>query len=66
MTHYEVICGNIGRVYSGSNSIEANGTYAEYVSQSKKNYGRAGRESVYLMLDGEPIVEHQGSMNDDE
>ena len=62
--NYQVIVGNIGTVYDGSNQTKANGIYDEYVQMSKDNYGRAGGESVTLMEDGEPIAEHFGEFDE--
>lgn len=62
---YQVIVGNIGTVYDGSNMIEANRTYGEYKRQSLSGIGRAGGESVTLM-DGEEIkYEHFGDQDTD-
>lgn len=58
---FEVIVGNIGTVYSGSNFMKASCKFAEYVKQSKTGYGRAGGEDVTLMHNGEPRKEHAGS-----
>ncbi len=50
---YEVIVGNIGTVYDGPRLTEARKAFAEYVSQSKTNYGRAGGEDVNVLKNGE-------------
>lgn len=61
----EVIVGNIGTVYRGSDHLEAVKTYLYYVKASEAGEGRAGGESV-TMFEGERIArEHFGS-NDDE
>jgi hypothetical protein len=60
MSQYEVIVGNIGTVYQGSNLKQANERYKEYVKQSKRGLGRAGGESVTMMKGGEIHKEHQG------
>lgn len=62
--YYEVICGNIGTVYSGTDFDKADDTYREYVNQSMAGYGRAAEESVSLMENGEPIKEHFGPADD--
>ena len=46
--HYEVIVGNIGTVYIGTDYTEADATTAEYVDQSTGNYGRAAGEPVTM------------------
>ena len=57
-TRFEVIVGNIGRVYEGTKRVEAMTTYANYLSQSKSGTGRAGNESIALLCDGHVILEH--------
>lgn len=59
----QVIVGNIGTVYSGSNNKEAARVYKEYISQSKSNYGRAGGEDVTWMKNGEPHKEFTGTLH---
>jgi len=61
MAHYEVICGNVGKVYDGVDPLEANDAYDSYVVESKGGIGRAAHESVVLMEDGEPIAEYDPS-----
>ena len=48
-TTWEVIVGNVGRVYDGECEADARAVYQEYIKQSKVGYGRAGGESVTLM-----------------
>jgi hypothetical protein len=55
MEKFEVIVGNIGTVYSGTNRHEAEGAYNEYVVASKLKAGRAAGEQVTMMKDGEPV-----------
>ena len=57
---YAVIVGNIGYVHEGSNYRVALSVYASYVRDSKANKGRAGGESVTLMVDHEPEKEYIG------
>jgi len=59
MNKYQVIVGNIGTVYAGDDLTEAKEYFKEYYEQSKDGYGRAGGESVTLMVDGEPIADNQ-------
>lgn len=63
MKNYTVNVGNIGQVYSGNSRAEAFKHFAEYVSQSKTNYGRAAGEDVVIMLNGQPLREHIGSLS---
>lgn len=63
MAHYEVIVGNIGTVYSGTNGFEANTKFATYSGQSKSNYGRAAGEDVTIMKDGEITREYVGTLS---
>jgi hypothetical protein len=65
MARYEVICGNIGTVYDGNNPVEARRIYGIYKEQSETGYGRAGGESVTIMEDGEPTLEHIGEVDQD-
>ena len=58
---YQVICGNIGTVYSWNDWNEAKRTYSEYKRQSQDDYGRASGEPVTLMEDDEPKWEHIGT-----
>lgn len=58
---YEVIVGNVGRVYDGNDKEVAMHVYQEYVEISKAGVGRAGGEPVTLTLDGEIIHEHTDS-----
>ena len=58
---YEVVVGNIGRVYSGKNGFTANNTYQTYVGQSKRGRGRAAGEQVVLFKNGQIVKEHYGS-----
>ena len=60
MAKFEVIVGNIGTVYSGSNFMVAQSKFSSYVKDSKANYGRAARESVTLMHNSKIRREHIG------
>ncbi len=60
MEKYEVIVGNVGSVYRGSNFKAANGHYKEYVKQSKRGLGRAGGESVTMLKNEDIHKEHRG------
>jgi hypothetical protein len=65
MAHYEVIVGNVGRVYSGNNNMEAHKTWHHYVKLSKAGRsGRAAGESVVLMENGEIVREFEGEHGD--
>ena len=50
---YQVIVGNVGTVYSGSNWREAGKSYREYIAISKSGCTRAAGEQVTLMENGE-------------
>lgn len=60
---FQVIVSNVGTVYSGDMHRDAVKTYQDYKKQSESMLGRAGGESVTLMEDGEPILEHEGVMH---
>jgi hypothetical protein len=60
-TNYEVICGNIGYVYQGTDREQAESDFAEYVDQSNRRVGsRAYGEDVTLSADGAIVREHIG------
>lgn len=61
---YEVIVGNIGTVYRGSDSHLAYIEYEEAVGASQSGYGRAAGEPVTLFEDGEVIKEHAPELVD--
>lgn len=53
----EIMVGNIGLVYRGTNYNDAEDTYLEYLAQSKGNYGRAAGESVvWFNLQTEQVI----------
>jgi hypothetical protein len=59
---WEVIVGNVGTVYSGSDESEARAKFASYVETSKSGVGRAGGESVTLMKDSDIAEEFIGAL----
>lgn len=61
MANYQVIVGNIGTVYSGNDSMEANRIFDLYKQLSIDGYGRAAFEPVTLMRNNEPWIEYEGS-----
>jgi len=62
--YYEVIVGNIGRVYEGYNKMESEIHFDHYKTLSVDGVGRASGESISLWKDSEPILEHEGSNED--
>lgn len=60
----EVIVGNIGTVYRGTDHGQAHADFETYVEQSRSEVGRAAGESVILFVDGEPVREHAGQYDD--
>lgn len=60
---YEVVVGNIGTVWAGDDESDAREAFAEYVTQSRRMYGRAAGESVTLFAEGEPLAEHHGDLD---
>lgn len=62
MSHpiYQVLVGNIGQVEETNDRGQADVTFNEYVRQSDTNCGRAGGESVTMLLNGEVAKEHIG------
>ena len=59
---YEVIVGNIGKVYEGTQYKSALRTYGTYVRASKKGHGRAAGEGVTLWKDGDIVKEYSGKL----
>jgi len=54
---FQVIVGNIGTVYHGTNRKEAERTFTEYQKLSHEAYGRGSKEDVTLLMDGKIIKE---------
>jgi len=59
--HYEVIVGNIGKVFEGHNGFDAYVVFNTYVGKSKRGEGRVAGESVALWLNNEPVKEFYGA-----
>jgi len=57
MTGYEVIVGNVGSVYEGSDPKEANEIYDHYIEYRDVVGARCHGEAVVLMVNGEPEKE---------
>ena len=55
---YEVIVGNIGRVYTGDDRRTAVKDFTHYREMSLKRVGRAADEQVTLWDGGEPTMEY--------
>lgn len=60
---YQVVVGNIGTVYDGTNKVEALKDFEEYKEQSESDVGRAGGENVVLFENDEPIKEFTGTLS---
>jgi hypothetical protein len=58
MKPFQVLVGNIGHVYDGSNYMQARAVYREYIRQSESGIGRAAGESVTLFHNGEIRAEY--------
>ena len=63
-SRYEVVVGNIGTVYQGSDEAEAHEQYRTYINDSTAGYGRVGGETVTLFKNGE--IEEEYDPTDDE
>ena len=59
---YEVLVGNIGKVWEGNHYGDGMNIYTTYIDHSKNNYGRAAGEDVTFWVDGEIIEEFTGSI----
>lgn len=57
---YEVIVGNVGKVYESDHKGQANTRFNVYALKSDREEGRVAGEDVYLFEDGELIREHTG------
>ncbi len=66
MPTYDVIVGNIGTVYSGTNHRDARLHARTYIDQSKSERGRAGGESVTIFKNGEITEEYIGTHDKEE
>jgi hypothetical protein len=60
MNHYEVIVGNVGRIYSGTEYHIATQIYNDSVWRSQNTSGRMSEESVFVMKDDELWMEYIG------
>ena len=60
---YEIIVGNIGSVFYGTNGFEAYARFQAYCGLSKANYGRASGEDVILCRNGEIVKEYIGTLS---
>lgn len=58
----EVVVGNIGKAYAGGTRTLADDAFETYMEQSKSNVGRAAGEDVTMLVDGEVVREHIGSL----
>lgn len=57
---FEVVVGNIGTVFAGSDGARAADVFEDYMKRSKSGRGRAAGEDVVLVEDGEITVEYIG------
>lgn len=60
MSKLEIVVGNVGTVLSTTDTKEASDIYRHYCDASDRGDGRMARESVTMMCDGEPTLEHVG------
>lgn len=58
MKAFQVVVGNLGQVYDGSNYMQARAVYAEYVRQSGAGIGRAAGEPVTMFHNGDIRCEY--------
>jgi hypothetical protein len=62
---YQLIVGNVGTVYEGTNGFNAIKDYNQYVKLSKESTGRVSGESVTLIRNDEIYREYEGTLNQD-
>ena len=60
---YVVNVGNVGNIEC-KNKVEAVNTFAEYVKQSKSDYGRPSGEDVTLFINDEIAKEYIGTLSE--
>jgi hypothetical protein len=63
--HYEVVVGNVGKVYDGYDGAQASRDYWTYVNASALQTGRAGGEDVTLLRNGVISRHHTGKNNEE-
>ena len=63
MKEYQLIVGNIGTVYTGTNLFEAKQQFYSYRRDSINESGRAAGESVTLFHDSVPFLEYEGTQS---
>ena len=63
---WEVLAGNVGSVYHGTDEDEARRKYAEYVERSTAGVGRVAHEAITLFCNDEIVLEHEGSQPADD
>ena len=62
MKAFQVVVGNVGHVYDGSNYMQASCIYAKWVKASKQGEGRAAGEPVTMFHNGEIKREYFGTL----
>ena len=63
MSEHQVICGNIGTVYAGTNEGLARAAFRSYCAMSKTGRGRAAGESVAWLCDDDIREECEGDQD---
>lgn len=62
MAQYEVVVGNVGRVYSGPSEVEARRTYGAWkIASMLREHSRAYGENVALFRGDDVIAEYWGA-----
>lgn len=56
---WEVLVGNIGIVFTSEREDAARWQFTYYLRQSRSGTGRAAREPVTLLLDGDIVAEYE-------
>lgn len=60
---WQVVVGNIGTVYEGTNGFEALKTFRSYVKDSRTGYGKASGETVTMFKNGEIHRDYIGTID---
>lgn len=62
MKPFQIVVGNVGHVWEGSNYMQARAHYNAWIKQSKADCGRAAGEPVTLFHNGEIRAEYFGAL----
>jgi hypothetical protein len=64
MAHWQVVVGNVGTVYEGTEAAQASGAFWDYRDLSVRGVGRAAGESVTMIRDGSVFWHEEGTVGE--